>query len=76
VPGLLSWINQQIDGTQPASPINYGWEFPPPSHVGVATGVSNVQGYAYSTAGTISRCGLSAGANTFSRSRAAPSAAT
>lgn len=56
VPGFVSWINQQIDGTPPpppSSPIKYGWELPPPASQGVATGVSNIQGWTYSTAGSI-----------------------
>jgi len=53
VPGYAAWINQRIDGTAPASPIQYGWELPQPSSSGVATGVSNAQGWAYSKAGTI-----------------------
>lgn len=53
VPGHVAWINQQIDGTPPASPIQYGWELPPSTQDGVATGVSNAQGWAFSSAGTI-----------------------
>jgi trypsin len=53
VPGFLSWINQQIDGTTDANPIKYGWELPPSSADGIATGVSNAQGWAFSTAGAI-----------------------
>jgi secreted trypsin-like serine protease len=62
VPGFVSWINQQIDGTQqPSSPITYGWELPPSSDQGVATGVSNVQGWAYSSAGAITSVRLERG---------------
>ncbi len=38
---------------QNVSPITLTWELPPPSSVGVASGVSNAQGWAFSTEGTI-----------------------
>lgn len=54
VPGYLSWINQQIDGTTPpSSPIQYGWELPPSTANGIASGISNFQGWAFSSAGAI-----------------------
>lgn len=53
VPSYIAWINQEVDGTAPANPIQYGWELPPSSADGVATGVSNAQGWAFSTAGAI-----------------------
>jgi len=53
LPGYVSWINQQINGTAPASPIQYGWELPPSSADGIASGISNAQGWAFSSAGTI-----------------------
>jgi len=53
VPGFVSWINQRINGTAPASPIQYGWELPPSSADGIASGISNAQGWAFSSAGTI-----------------------
>jgi len=53
VPGYLAWINQEIGDTPASSPIQFGWELPPSSENGVATGVSNAQGWAFSSAGTI-----------------------
>lgn len=53
VPGYVPWINQQIDGTTPASPIQYGWELPPSTANGIASGISNFQGWAFSSAGAI-----------------------
>lgn len=55
VPGFTTWINQQIDGTPPpSSPIQYGWELPPSTANGIASGIANFQGWAFSTAGSIS----------------------
>ena len=53
VPGYAGWIAQYVDGGDSAGPIELSWELPPPSLQGFASGVSNVQGWAYSKVGTI-----------------------
>lgn len=54
VPGYVTWINEQIDGvTPPDSQIQLGWELPQSHTDGVASGISNAQGWTYSRAGTI-----------------------
>lgn len=53
VPAYRSWIQSQIGGGTPANPIRLGWELPPAATFGVASGVSNAQGWAFSSAGSI-----------------------
>lgn len=52
VPAFRDWIAQTIDAGGPGGPIQLGWELPSNS-TGIATGISNVQGWAYSRAGAI-----------------------
>jgi secreted trypsin-like serine protease len=53
VPAYRSWIESRIGGVAPADPIRLGWELPPAAAAGVATGVANAQGWAFSSAGSI-----------------------
>lgn len=52
VPAFLEWIDTTIspDGS---SPITLGWELPAAKEDGLTTGISNGQGWTYSTAGDI-----------------------
>ncbi len=53
VPGYLDWINEEMNPS-PGGPIMLGWELPGSVQKGeVATGVSNGQGWTYSSEGTI-----------------------
>jgi secreted trypsin-like serine protease len=53
VPAFRTWIESRIGGVTPANPIQLGWELPPAAAAGVATGIANAQGWAFSSAGSI-----------------------
>ena len=57
VPGYRDWIDGIVGAavapTPTAHPISLIWELPPKKSQGVASGVSNAQGIAFSSAGTI-----------------------
>jgi len=55
VPTYREWLEDTIMtfSDRPAGSIVVGWELPPPSSDGVASGVSNAQGWAFSPGATI-----------------------